>query len=156
VATFSGTFINKVDRKGRVSVPASFRTVLSTLGQQSIAAFPNPTGTPALDCCGADWLDKVGQLLGSKALYQAEYEAIAYLILGAAQPLSLDPEGRILLPQGFIEHTGVTDSAAFIGIGERFQIWTPASLKKMTDEARANLAANIAKFNELLREAGRS
>ena len=46
-------------------------------------------------------------------------------IFADAQQLAFDGEGRIILPQALCEHAGITENAAFVGLGRTFQIWEP-------------------------------
>jgi MraZ protein len=147
VAVFSGSYVNKVDRKGRVSVPAPFRAVLNGQGLQGIAAFPTPSGSRSLDCCGLDWLNQLSDRFASGGLYQPELDMAALLTLGAAQQLPFDGEGRILLPQPLVAHAGIEEAAAFVGLGRRFQIWAPHSLKAAVEEARSRAPAVLAQLN---------
>ena len=149
MAVFSGRYVNTVDRKGRVSVPASFRGVLTGQGQgvQPIAAFPTPSGSPSLDCCGLDWLEQLSERFSSANIYQPEVETAALVTLGEAQQLPFDPEGRILLPASLIEHAGLQGKAAFVGLGRRFQIWNPETLEAVREEARARAPAILPTLN---------
>jgi len=147
VAVFSGRYVNTVDRKGRVSVPAPFRGVLSGRDQPGIAAFPTPSGSPSLDCCGLDWLEQLSERFASANVYQHELETAALVTLGEAQQLPFDPEGRILLPATLIEHAGLDGKAAFVGLGRRFQIWNPETLEAVRQEARARAPGVLSTLN---------
>jgi MraZ protein len=126
VALFMSTYVNKVDRKGRVSVPATFRAQLMGSAYQGIAAYPL-FDEEVLEAAGVDRMqamsdasDDPGQSPEQRQLYR--------LVLGRAQLLPFDPEGRILLPERFVAHAHLTDSAAFVGQGPTFQIWEPDRL----------------------------
>lgn len=147
MAVFSGSYANKVDRKGRVSVPAPFRAVLNGQGLHGIAAFPTPNGNHSLDCCGLDWLDQLSERFASANLYQPDFEMAALVTLGAAQPLPFDNEGRVLVPPGLLAHAGITDQVAFVGLGRRFQMWAPATLELAMREARARAPGILAALN---------
>ena len=127
------TYVNKVDRKGRVSVPATFRAQLMGAAFQGIAAYPL-FGEDVLEGAGVDRMqaisdasDDPGQSPEQRELYRR--------ILGRAQLLPFDPEGRILLPERFVAYAHITESAAFVGQGPTFQIWEPDRLA--ADEAAA-------------------
>ena len=114
------TYVNKVDRKGRVSVPATFR---ATLNDQSIVAFPS-LEYDALEATGIDTMEAISA--GLDGIEQpAEQQGFATLILARSQRLPFDPEGRIILPEKFAAHAHITETAAFVGLGSTFQIWEP-------------------------------
>lgn len=147
VAVFSGRYINAVDRKGRVSVPASFRAVLAGQGMVGLAAFPTPSGSASLDCCGLDWLDQLSERFASANLYQPDFELAALMTLGEAQQLPFDSEGRVLFPPALVEHAGLQGKAAFVGLGRRFQVWNPDTLETVRREARARAPGILSTLN---------
>jgi MraZ protein len=117
------TYVNKVDRKGRVSVPATFRTALADLSFDGIVAFPS-LDYEALEATGIDRMEAISA--GLDELEQPdEQQSLATLILARSQRLPFDPEGRIVLPEKFTVHAHITESAAFVGLGPIFQIWEP-------------------------------
>ena len=123
VELFLSTFVNKVDRKGRVSVPATFRTALADLSSDGIVAFPS-LDYEALEATGIDRMEDISA--GLDELEQPdEQQSLATLILARSQRLPFDPEGRIVLPEKFTVHAHITESAAFVGLGPTFQIWEP-------------------------------
>jgi MraZ protein len=131
VALFMSTYVNKVDRKGRVSVPATFRAQLMDSPFQGIAAYPLP-GEDMLEAAGVDRMQAMAR--ASDDPEQPEPQRQLYrLILRRAQLLPFDPEGRILLPERFVAYAHINDSAAFVGQGPTFQIWEPDRLA--ADEA---------------------
>ena len=117
------TYVNKVDRKGRVSVPATFRTALADLSFDGIVAFPS-LDYDALEATGIDRMEAVSARL-DELEQLGEQQTLATLILARSQRLPFDPEGRIVLPEKFAEHAHINESAAFVGLGPTFQIWDP-------------------------------
>lgn len=133
---FLSTFTNKIDRKGRVSVPATFR---AALGQQSfggIIAFRSFTGA-CIDGCGMDYMEQLSERAQSLDTFSAEQEEITNLIFADARQLAWDGEGRIVLPEDLIAHAGLTETAAFVGKGPTFQVWQPEAFKALDAELRS-------------------
>lgn len=141
MARFTGTWINKVDRKGRVSVPAAFRAALES-GPATGAGNGQANGNgasglrfslrPNAERCALDgvteaYLDDVQRRLDAMDLYSPERADLELREFSEAVPLQTDPEGRIVLPRDFAEMAGITEEAAFVGLGSRFQIWSPAA-----------------------------
>jgi MraZ protein len=123
VALFMSTYVNKVDRKGRVSVPATFRAQLIGSSFPGIAAYP-VLGEDVLEAAGVDRMQAISA--ASDDPEQPEDQRELYRgILSRAQLLPFDPEGRILLPERFVAYAHITESAAFVGRGPTFQIWEP-------------------------------
>jgi MraZ protein len=134
VALFLSTFVNKVDRKGRVSVPASFRAALTGQSFAGIVAFRS-FKTAAIEASGIDRIEEMSARLDALDQFSEDNESLAS-IFADAQQLAFDSEGRIILPQALAEHAGITESAAFVGLGRTFQIWEPEAHKAHQAELR--------------------
>jgi MraZ protein len=136
---FLSTYVNKVDRKGRVSVPATFRAALADQRFPGIVAFPSYK-YPALDANGIDRMEELIARLDAFEELSDEHENLSVLMFASSQRLPFDTEGRIVLPADLAEHAAITESAAFVGLGKSFQIWEPGRfsehLANLRDRAR--------------------
>ncbi|MEM8986840.1 MAG: division/cell wall cluster transcriptional repressor MraZ [Pseudomonadota bacterium] len=122
---FVGTFTNKIDAKGRVSVPAGFRAAAAGPGGfNGVSLYPAFTDA-ALEGGGRDLLDDVEAALDRLKLYGEEREAFEIAVLGEARELNFDADGRVTLPAEFLDHATLNGQATFVGRGRRFQIWAP-------------------------------
>jgi MraZ protein len=135
MALFLATYINKVDRKGRVSVPASFRTALADQSFGGIVTFRSYK-YPALDAFGADRMERLSASIDDLALFSEQQDDLAATIFADAQQLPFDSDGRIVLPESLAAHAGIRDRAAFVGRGPSFQIWEPEAFQRFQAEAR--------------------
>lgn len=133
---FLSTFMNKVDKKGRVSVPATFRATLSQQPFQGIIAYRSFTAA-CVEGCGMDFMERLSESTQDFAAFSPEQEDISALIFADARQLSWDPEGRIVLPEDVMVHAGITELCAFVGKGQTFQIWNPETYKAVEAEIRA-------------------
>jgi MraZ protein len=124
MALFVGTDVNKLDRKGRVSVPASFRAALAGQSFAGIVAFPS-FKHKALECCAIDFMEQMALSLYEIDTFSAQQDDLAATIFADAHKLPFDSEGRIALPTLLIKHAALSEMAAFVGQGPRFQIWEP-------------------------------
>jgi MraZ protein len=134
VALFLSTFINKVDRKGRVSVPASFRGALAAQSFNGIVAFRS-FKTSAIEGSGIDRLDEMSARLDELDQFSEDYDSLSS-IFADCQQLPFDSEGRIILPPFMVEYAKITENAAFVGLGRTFQIWEPEAYKRHQEEMR--------------------
>jgi len=125
VELFLSTYVNKVDRKGRVSVPATFRSTLSAHRQPNLViAFPS-VRVPALECTGSDRMSEMQDRIDTIEQFSEEYDNLS-LLFADAHPLTMDGEGRVILPEDLKEHAYITGEVAFVGLGAMFQLWDPA------------------------------
>lgn len=130
---FLSNAINRIDAKGRVSVPAHFRTVLAKRGFQELYGL-RALETPAIDCGGADLLELYEKRIALEDPFLQTADDMSFFVHGDGAFLKIDPEGRIAVTDFLREHTGIKDEAAFVGRGLFFQIWEP---KRLADHANA-------------------
>lgn len=126
MALLVGRFINKVDRKGRVSVPKLFRSSFACQDFAGLYAYPS-LAQPAVEACDATYMEQMMDSLGALANYDGLPNDRASVILDNAHTLSFDPEGRIVLPADLLAYAGITDQALFVGRGRKVEIWEPAA-----------------------------
>lgn len=132
---FVSSFTNKVDSKGRVSVPASFRALLAKEGDDGIYCYPS-LDAPALDAGGSRLVRQIGELLEELAPYGDEKDQLATALYGDSTMLKVDSDGRVNLPADLREHAGITDQVVFVGLGSKFQIWEPKKFEAHRLQAR--------------------
>ncbi len=125
MALFVGTYENKLDSKGRVSVPARFRTALAGQTFTGIVAYPAFDGVAAIEACGIDWLERLSDRINTLNPFSPGHRTLATAIFGRSMQIPFDDEGRILLPAEFRDHAGITDRAKFVAMGQTFLIWSP-------------------------------
>jgi len=133
---FHSTHINKIDRKGRVSVPADFRAVLAKKGTGKVVMFP-ALYHQAVEGAAEDYLASLHAKIESLPPFSQERDDLIDSILPSVMVLGCDQEGRISLPEHFVAHAGLTDQAVFMGRGQNFHLVSLDEMKRRQDEARA-------------------
>lgn len=132
---FLSTFVNRLDKKRRVSVPAGFRAALSAESFQGIVLFPSYK-LNALEGVGMSVMEQMGSRMDNNfAFFSDDHDELATVLFGESISLGFDENGRISLPPNFMDFAGITDQVAFVGMGNKFQIWNPEAL-----EARKSIA----------------
>lgn len=139
MALFIDTFVNKIDRKGRVSVPATFRAALAAQPFQGIIALPS-FKFAAMHCAGMDWMNALLESTTNVELFSPEHDDLTASLFSDAKQLPFDGEGRVLLPESLCAHAGLSEAAAFAGRGRYFEIWEPRALDAYKAEARKRAA----------------
>ena len=136
---YNGTVSNKVDRKGRVSVPAAYRNNLAKQGLDGIAAYPAPDAQ-AVQGSGIDEIAKISARFSQTDPFSPEFADARMAIFPDIRELAFDGDGRVTLPDDLIAYAGLTDEATFVGLGDRFQIWEPKALKEARRTAKVRFA----------------
>jgi MraZ protein len=137
---FVSTFTNKIDSKGRVSIPAPFRSVLerdgyASAGGPGIYCYPS-LDAPALDAGGERLAQKIDRLLGGLPDYSDERDELSVALYGDVKVLPIDGDGRIVLPEELRAHLGAPAQVTFVGLGDKFQIWHPERFAERRQRAR--------------------
>ena len=137
---FHSTYTNRIDKKGRISVPADFRAVLAKRGSGRVVMFPS-IYYPAIEGAAEDYLAELNQRVEALPDFSQERDDMIDSIMPYIEQLSCDTEGRVVLPEALIAHAGLHDQATFIGRGKSFQVWQPDALRQRQAEARARVQA---------------
>ncbi len=143
---FLGTHQNRLDAKGRVSVPAPFRAALRTRSES------NGNGThlvlrpshqhPCIEAWPAAEFEALSEPLNRLNLFSPEHDDLAASLYADAFPVEADKEGRVVLPDSLVTFADLTDTVVFMGLGRIFQIWEPAAAERRRSEARERARAH--------------
>ena len=135
------TIINKVDTKGRVSLPSDYRAIVKELSTE-IVCYRSLT-SPCIEGCAEELLEKIASdMETSLDFFSQTQDDLTNLIFGDARRLSFYSTGRILLTEKLLKHAQITDTAVFVGKGRKFQIWNPENLEKEEARIRAEIFKN--------------
>ena len=138
---FLDTITNKVDAKGRVSLPADYRTIVKELSTE-IVCYRSLT-SPCIEGCTEDLLEKLAtDIENSTDFFSETQDDLTNLIFGDAKRFSFDSTGRIVLSEKLLQHAQITDAAVFVGKGRKFQIWNPQNWEKEEARIRAEVLKN--------------
>jgi MraZ protein len=137
---FLSSAINRIDAKGRVSVPAHFRAVVQKRGYRDLYALRG-LDTPSLDVGGADLLDRYEARIALEDPFLQTADDMSFFCHGDGAFLKLDQDGRITVTDFIRAHTGIGEDVAFVGRGHFFQIWEPERLRAHGAAVRARLLA---------------
>ncbi len=136
---FLSTFVNRVDAKGRISVPARFREILDAQGSRTIFARAS-TAAPAIVVGGTDFMAMIHSMIDQHDPTSELHDDFAYAWLGDTVELSLDSEGRVGFPEQLMRHAALDEAAAFVGLGNYFEVWEPRALEIRKLQARRGSA----------------
>ncbi len=131
---FLSSYESGVDAKKRVSIPASFRKVLS--GADAVFLWPS-LDKPCIEGAGQALMNAFEDSMGDIDLMDRRRFALASYIMGEARQARFDEGGRIVLDAELLSTAGISDKARFVGLGDRFQIWEPAAYDAVKAEMRA-------------------
>ena len=137
---FLSNAVNRIDAKGRVSVPAHFRAALQAKGLTDLYALQS-IDMAAIDTGGMDLLERFEQRLANDDPFMRTSDDMSFYCHGDGAFLKLDGAGRITVTDFIREHTGITDQVHFVGRGHFFQMWAPERFADHRAKVRARLLA---------------
>ncbi len=148
---FLSTYENKLDKKGRVSVPASFRSYLSNLGYNGVICYPS-FNNQCIEAWPQDRIEKISNAIDSLNPFEEKKDYFATSILSESTNLQFDSEGRILLTSKLLKHAKIKNSMLFVGQGKTFQIWEPTIFEKFraTAKRKSNIYRSSLKWDKQL------
>ena len=126
---------NRLDAKGRVSVPAPFRQTLSRDGFEGLYCFPS-LHQMAVDAGGHQLVAEIQKRLDGLDTLTEDHDALSTALFGASETLKIDADGRVMLSDMIREHAGVTDQITFVGQGYKFQLWEPERFRAHRADAQ--------------------
>lgn len=129
MALFLSTFEKQIDKKGRVSVPPSFRAVLAAQNFNGMIAYASFVH-PCIEACGMERLEKLHAQIEALDPFSEERDAFATAILGGSVQLAFDGEGRVVIPEALLKKAEISATGIFVGKGATFEIWSPSQFAK--------------------------
>ena len=147
---FVGRFLNRIDKKGRVSVPALWRPNL--LGKEfSGIVVQQSEEYSAIDGFSQKYLERLQNWLEEEdpLLETNEFEAT---MVFSSSMLPFDSEGRVIIPEVFRNQSTLESEALFIGMGRRFRIWEPRAFKGYELKAIEHMKKRKTKNNKNLKD----
>ena len=152
---FLSIFENRLDKKGRVSVPASYRAHLSSLGYNGIICFPS-FNNQSIEAWSQDRIEKISNSIDTLNPFDEKKDYFATSILSESINLQFDSEGRIFLTSKLLKHAKIKNTMIFVGQGKTFQIWEPTAFEKFRAQSRkkSNLHRASLKWEKQLNKEG--
>ena len=138
---FLSSYENKIDKKGRVSVPATFRSHLNSMGYNGFISYPSFNHS-ALEACSQDRIEKLSNTIDSLNPFEEKRDFFATSILSESENLQFDTEGRVSLSEKQLNHAKIKNNVLFVGLGRTFQIWEPNYFEKFKTVARKKAFQN--------------
>lgn len=145
---FLSRYVNNIDKKLRVSVPATYRNALGSEVNNGVIVYPSIKHR-CIEACGMNRLEQLSRIIQTLDPYSEERDAFEATILGESTQLNIDSEGRVILPKQLMEYGNISDQVIFVGKGLVFEIWNPQDFDIYISQARTiaqnnrNLLKNI-------------
>ena len=138
MALFLSSYENRLDTKGRISVPAAFRSSLVNENFAGVVLFRSFTHN-CIEGLSMSRMEKMANATDKMGEFDNDLDDLSALLFADARPLAFDVTGRIVIPEELLKHANITDSALFVGRGNSFQIWNPSDFERVQQTSLSNL-----------------
>ena len=135
---FISKYFNKVDKKGRVSLPSSFRNALPKSNKNEIILYKS-IKTPSIEGCGIGRLEEIAKRINNLDFFSDDHGDFSASIFSQIISINLDKEGRFLIPEELKNYANIKTEAAFFGQGHFFQIWETNNGLRNIEKSRTRL-----------------
>ena len=148
---FVSHFVNKIDKKGRISFPSIFRNALPKTNKNEIILYKSLRHN-SIEGCSAQRINEIAKRINSLDFFSDDQDDFSTSIFSEIIPTNLDKEGRFLIPDNLKKFASITWQATFIGQGFYFQIWEPNAAILKQNESRKRLIKEKKSLSALLIE----
>ena len=138
MSLFLSSYENRLDTKGRISVPASFRATISSEQFSGVVLYRSFTNN-CIEGLSMSRMEQLASATDKMGVFDGTLDDLSAMLFADARPLQFDVTGRIMIPADLLAHAGITDRAVFVGRGNSFQIWNPDAFRRMQNDALSRL-----------------
>ena len=146
---FVSQFVNKVDKKGRISLPYLFRNALSNNNKNEIILYKSLKYN-SIEGCDINRINEIAERVNTLDFFSDDQEDFATSIFSEIIPTKLDNEGRFLIPEKLKEYANISFQATFIGQGYFFQIWEPEAAVQRQIQSRSRLISEKKTLSKII------
>ena len=138
MSLFLSSYENRLDTKGRISVPASFRASVASEKFAGVVLFRSFTNN-CIEGMTMSRMEQMATATDKMGVFDSELDDLSALLFADARPLNFDVTGRVVIPADLLAHAGIKDTAVFVGRGNSFQIWNPDAFRTAQEKSLQNL-----------------
>ncbi len=135
---FLSCYENRLDTKGRISVPAAFRSSLNSENFAGVVLYRSFTHN-CIEGLSMSRMEKIANATDQMGIFDGKLDDLSAMLFADARPLLFDVTGRIVIPNELLKHANITETALFVGRGNSFQIWNPKDFEKIQQASLHNL-----------------
>ena len=135
---FLSSYENRLDTKGRISVPAAFRSSVNNENFAGVVLYRSFTHN-CIEGLSMSRMEKMANATDKMGVFDNDLDDLSALLFADARPLPFDVTGRIVIPEELLKHANIKDTALFVGRGNSFQIWNPSDFAKIQQTSLSNL-----------------
>ena len=126
---FLGNIEAKTDMKGRAFLPAVFRKVLQASGEENLVLRKDVFQKCLVIYPESVWNEQMDTLRQRLNRFNAAHQRIFRQFVSEVEMLTLDGNGRFLIPKRYMQAAGIQQTVKFIGMGDTIEIWAAEKIE---------------------------
>ena len=135
---FLSNYLFKIDKKGRISLPSSFRSVLYEKNKIELVLYKS-FKYPSIEGCGYKRIENISRSIDQLDIFSDDQDDFTTSIFSELKSINIDSEGRFLIPEDLKEYAKIIYEATFVGQGHSFQICNPELARDRQKDSRKSL-----------------
>lgn len=143
---FFGDFPAKTDTKGRVFLPAAYRKVLESEGEERLVMRPDLFQQCLVLYPESLWNQMLDNLRSKLNKWNKDHQAMIRGFVAEAEIVELDSNGRFLINKRKMSLAGITQDVRFLAVDDKIEVWDKA-------KSEQHLAQQQAALGDMLQEA---
>lgn len=127
---FLGNIEAKADAKGRLFIPAQFRKQLQAANEERIVLRKDIFQACLVLYPESVWNDELSELRARFNKWNAMHQQIFRQFVSDVEVITLDSNGRILIPKRYLQMAGISQEVRFIGMDNIIEVWAKEKMEK--------------------------
>ena len=127
---FLGTVEAKLDAKGRAFLPSVFRKVLQASGEERLIMRKDVFQQCLVLYPETVWNDQMDELRQRLNRWNKQHQQVFRQFVSEVEVLTLDSNGRFLIPKRYAKMADIEQDVKFVGMGENIEVWSNAKMEE--------------------------
>ncbi|MBQ6062991.1 MAG: division/cell wall cluster transcriptional repressor MraZ [Prevotella sp.] len=125
----------KIDTKGRAFLPSVFRKALQASGEENLFLRKDLFQPCLILYPESEWIKQLDTVRSKLSRWNRQHQLLYRQFVSGVEALTLDGNGRILIPKRYLQMASIDQSLQFLGLGDYIEIWKPGEKEKPFLEA---------------------
>lgn len=127
---FLGNSEAKTDIKGRVFLPVIFRKQLQAAGEECLIMRKDTYQDCLVLYPESAWNSQMNELRARTNRWDPKHQMIFRQFVSDVEIITLDSNGRFLIPKRYLKLAGIEQEVRFIGLDDTIEIWSKETAEK--------------------------
>lgn len=123
-------------------MPAQFRSNLVNKEFSGVVVYESFVNG-CIEGCDIERIKQISESIDNLDPFSSDRDALATALLGGSVQLSIDSDGRVILPENLLKKFKIKGVVVFVGKGATFEIWHPDKFEEYMSKARKDAKGKL-------------